>query len=164
MPVIHLEVFVRAPAARCFDLSRSVELHLHSSAATGERAVGGVTRGLLGPGQQVTWRARHLGVTQRLTSRIVEYDRPGHFRDQMVRGAFARFDHDHDFEERDGGTLMRERFDYDAPLGVLGDVAERLFLTRYMRRFLQDRCATIRQVAESDEWRRFVPEDRGETR
>ncbi|MDB4949802.1 MAG: cell division protein [Gemmatimonadetes bacterium] len=159
MPVILLETCVRAPAERCFDLSRSVELHLHSSAATGEKAVGGVTRGMLGPGQQVTWRARHLGVTQHLTSRIVEYDRPTHFRDRMVRGAFARFDHDHDFEACDGGTLMRERFDYDAPLGVLGTLAERLFLTRYMRRFLQDRCETIKRIAESDEWRRFVPDE-----
>jgi ligand-binding SRPBCC domain-containing protein len=157
MPVIELETFVRAPAERCFDLSRSVDVHLHTSAATGEQAVGPITGGLLELGQEVTWRGRHLGFRQHLTSRITASDRPTHFRDSMVRGTFARFDHDHWFEPQGGGTCMRERFDYAAPLGVLGRVAERVFLTRYMRRFLADRMEVVRRIAESDEWPRFLP-------
>jgi ligand-binding SRPBCC domain-containing protein len=163
MAVIELETFVRAPAERCFDLSRSVDLHLHTSRATGEEVVGPITSGLLDLGQQVTWRARHFGIRQHLTSRISAYDRPAHFRDSMVRGAFARFDHDHWFDPREGGTLMRERFDYHAPLGILGRVAERLFLTRYMRRFLAERMDVIRRVAESDDWRRFLPPTSGDS-
>jgi ligand-binding SRPBCC domain-containing protein len=156
MAVIELETFVRAPAERCFDLSRSVDLHVHTSAATGEEVVGPITTGLLGPGQEVTWRARHLGVRQHLTSRITAYDRPAYFRDSMVRGAFARFDHDHWFDTQNGGTLMRERFDYHAPLGTLGRIAESVFLTAYMRRFLADRMETVRRVAESGDWQRFL--------
>ena len=148
---------IEAPPERCFDLSRSVELHTHSTGATGERAVGGVTSGLLALGQEVTWRARHLGVWQTLTSRITAYDRPRHFRDSMVRGAFARFDHDHYFEPHGThGTVMRDVFDYAAPLGPLGRVAERLFLTWYMRRFLERRNREIRTAAESDGWAQYV--------
>jgi len=84
-------------------------------------------------------------------------DRPRHFRDSMVRGAFARFDHDHYFEESNGGTLMRDVFDYRAPLGPLGWLAERLFLTAYMRRFLLTRLRELKALAESDDWARFVP-------
>ena len=62
MPVIRLETFIHAPIERCFDLSLSVELHLASTAHTGERAVAGVTTGVMGPGDWVTWEARHLGV------------------------------------------------------------------------------------------------------
>src|SRR5262245_31855607 len=98
MPTIELITIIAAPVERTFDLSRSIDLHTESTSATGERAVGGATSGLTGPGQEVTWRARHFGVWQSLTSRIVAFDRPAHFRDSMVRGAFRRFDHDHFFE------------------------------------------------------------------
>src|SRR5262245_9449050 len=97
MPVFELKTDIRAPVERVFDLSRSIDLHRESMGKTGESAVGGVTTGLIGPGESVTWQARHFGVWQRLTSRITAFDRPHHFRDSMVQGAFARFDHDHHF-------------------------------------------------------------------
>jgi len=113
--------------------------------------------GLLGFGDQVTWRARHFGVWQRLTSRITAFDRPTHFRDSMVRGAFQRLDHDHFFTADGGGTLMRDVFDYRAPLGPLGWLAERLFLTQYLRHFLETRNDELKAVAESSAWKEFVP-------
>jgi ligand-binding SRPBCC domain-containing protein len=157
MPIIELVTPIRAPIERCFDLSRSVELHLASTGETGERAVAGVVRGLLGPGDEVTWRARHFGVWQHLTSRITQYERPRRFRDSMVRGAFARFDHDHFFETDVDGTIMRDRFDFTSPLGPLGRLADALVLTRYMRYFLVERNRVLRAIAESDRWREFLP-------
>jgi ligand-binding SRPBCC domain-containing protein len=154
---IELSLLVAAPPSRCFDLARSVDAHVRSVAATGERAIGGQTTGLLGLGDEVTWRARHLGVWQELTSRITAFDRPLHFRDSMVRGAFARFDHDHYFEAANGDTLLRDVFDYSAPLGPLGWLAERLFLSAYMRRLLLARMRELKALAESDAWVQFVP-------
>ena len=130
---------------------------MHSTLATGERAVGGKTAGLLALGDEVTWRARHLGVWQELTSRITAYDRPSYFRDSMVRGAFGRFDHDHYFEAKGRGTLMRDVFEYRAPYGLLGRLAERLFLTAYMRRLLSARMHELKILAESGAWSQFVP-------
>jgi ligand-binding SRPBCC domain-containing protein len=153
---IELSLYVAAPPERCFDLSRSIELHTRSTASTGERAIGGVTRGLIGYGEEVTWRARHLGVWQTLTSRISAYDRPRHFRDSLVRGAFRRFDHDHFFEPEGEGTRMREVFDFSAPGGPLGRLAEWLLLTRYLRRFLAERSEAIRRAAESKQWRDYL--------
>jgi len=134
-----------------------VDAHVRSTAASGERAVGGKTSGLLALGDEVTWRARHLGVWQELTSRITAFDRPHHFRDSMVRGAFTSFDHDHFFTPAGNGTLMRDVFDYRAPLGPLGWVAERVFLSAYMRRFLRARMHELKRLAESSEWVEFVP-------
>jgi ligand-binding SRPBCC domain-containing protein len=156
MAVIRLETSIRAPVERCFDLSRSIDLHIESAGSTGERAIDGVTCGLIGEGQQVTWLARHFGVRQRLTSRITVFDRPHRFRDSMVSGTFRRFDHDHLFTERDGATLMTDVFDYEAPLGPLGVMAERLFLTRYLGAFLAERNGHIRRVAESNDWQRYL--------
>ena len=52
---------------------------------------------------------------------------------------------------------MRDVFEYLAPFGVVGRVAERVFLTAYMKRFLQRRMYELKDVAESNEWSRFVP-------
>jgi ligand-binding SRPBCC domain-containing protein len=156
VPVIELTTEVRSPLERAFDLSRSVELHMASTAQTGERAVAGVTSGLMTLGQEVTWRARHFGVWQHLTSRITAFEGPVHFRDSQVRGAFHHFDHDHFFAQRGEITIMRDVFDFQSPFGILGRIADRLFLTEYMRRFLLTRNALIKSVAETEEWRRYL--------
>jgi ligand-binding SRPBCC domain-containing protein len=147
---------IAAPIERCFDLARSIDLHVETQRGHAEVAVAGVTRGLIGLGQQVTWQARHFGISQKLTSRVVAFDRPKHFRDSMVQGAFRRFDHDHDFEEHAGKTVMIDVFDFESPLGPLGWLVDRLVLRRYLSRLLEDRAALIRRVAESDEWQRVV--------
>jgi len=153
METIELQTFIAAPAERVFDLSRSVDLHVRASGDTSEEAVGGRTSGLLELGDTVTWRARHFGMRQHLTSRIAGYDRPRWFRDEMVHGAFASLVHDHWFDVEGAGTRMRDRFTFAAPLGLLGLLAERLFLRRYMTRLLQTRNAALARIAESDEWR-----------
>jgi ligand-binding SRPBCC domain-containing protein len=149
MPVIVLRTRVAAPPSRCFDLARDVELHQRSTADSRERAVAGVTSGLLGPGDEVTWEATHFGVRQRLSSRITEFDPPRRFVDEMVRGAFRRFRHEHQFLAVEGGTEMVDIFDYTSPLGPLGRLANRLFLRQYMSRLLRDRNAYLKQVAEA---------------
>lgn len=149
MPVIVLRTRVGAPPSRCFDLARDVDLHQRSTAASRERAVAGVTSGLLGPGDEVTWEATHFGLRQRLSSRITEFDPPRRFVDEMVRGAFRRFRHEHQFLPAQGGTEMIDVFDYTSPLGPLGSLADLLFLRRYMTRLLRDRNAYLKREAES---------------
>ena len=157
MVTIELAIHIDAPRERCFDLARSVELHVHTTAATRERAVAGRMSGLLEYGDEITWRARHFGVTQSLSGRITGYERPRWFQDTMLRGAFASLRHDHFFDVADGGTLMRDVLAFSAPLGPLGRVAEHVFLRAYMQRFLETRNRALKAVAESGEWRRFVP-------
>ena len=156
MVTIEVEMFIAAPPERVFDLSRSVDLHKRASGDTGEEAVGGRTSGLMELGETVTWRARHFGVWQQLTSRISGYDRPRWFRDEMIHGAFATLEHDHWFDAENGGTRMRDRFVFEAPFGVLGRFAERLFLRSYMTRLLRVRNDALKRVAESEEWREVL--------
>ncbi len=148
MPVIHVETHIAAPPERCFDLARDVAAHIASTAGSGERAVAGVTVGMLGPGDEVTWAARHFGVPWRLTSRITEFDRPRRFVDEQVRGPFRSWWHEHRFETVAGGTSMVDRVRYRAPLGPLGRLAERLFLHRYMTALLERRAESLRRMAE----------------
>jgi ligand-binding SRPBCC domain-containing protein len=159
MPVIDITTRIQAPIQRVFDLSRSVDLHTASTSHTGERAVAGVTSGLMALGDEVTWRARHFSIWQNLTSRIAAFERPIYFRDSLVRGAFRRFDHDHFFSQEGDITVMRDVFDYESPLGFLGRMADRLFLKRYMEQLLIRRNAVIQTAAETDEWRRYVQQE-----
>ncbi len=112
--------------------------------------------GLLELGDEVTWEATHFGVRQRLTSRITRFDRPIYFRDSMVRGAFARFQHDHFFEEASRHTLAHDRIDFTSPLGLLGRFADLVCVERYMRRFLHERAEAVRRIAETELWRAYL--------
>ncbi|HWB60856.1 MAG TPA: SRPBCC family protein [Chthoniobacteraceae bacterium] len=156
MPVIQLTTTIAAPIERVFDLARSIDLHTNSTSSTGEQAVTGVTSGLIGAGEEVTWRARHFGVWQKLTVRITEFERPARFADAMVSGAFRRMEHRHYFEQCGGETLMRDVFAFESPLGILGRIADALFLARYLRAFLIGRNRVIKATAESDDWKRYL--------
>ena len=157
MPIIKLEILIDAPIERVFDLSRCIDLHADSMNSYDERAVAGVTKGLINLGETVTWEATHFGIRQKLTSIITVCDSPRHFQDEMVSGAFKRLTHDHVFSETESGTLLRDVFDYTSPLGPLGDLVDALFLERYMTRMLDERNQLIKRIAEGDEWRRYLP-------
>jgi ligand-binding SRPBCC domain-containing protein len=88
MSVIRLRTPIAAPPERVFDLARSIDAHQQSTSRTHERAIAGVTHGLIGLNQEVTWEACHLGIKQRLTVKITEYERPSRFQDTMIAGAF----------------------------------------------------------------------------
>ena len=160
MPIIEIEFTVNAPIERVFDLARCIDLHETTMSKYREKAVAGTTKGLINLNESVTWEATHFGVKQKLTSKITAFERPRHFRDSMITGAFKRFDHDHFFEQIGAQTLMRDVFDYDSPLGILGKIADTLFLEKYMREILTERNRLIKAAAESDDWRKFLTEAR----
>ena len=149
MPTIRLETLIAATPERCFDLSLSVDLHHHSVAHTHERPIAGVTSGVMRLGDTVTWEAVHFGVKQHLTTKITAYERPQYFIDEMTQGIFQELKHHHAFIAHPAGTLMIDTFTFRAPLGILGRIAERLFLTRYMRGLLLTRNRYLKRVAEA---------------
>jgi ligand-binding SRPBCC domain-containing protein len=153
---IQLTTAIAAPVERCFDLARSIDLHMASTDWTGEHAIAGVTAGLIGLGQEVTWSGRHFGFRITHTSRITALEFPNYFQDSMVRGRFRRFCHDHYFETRESKTLMKDVMEFEAPLGLLGLGAEKLLLERHMRRLLERRNRCIQRTAESESWKDYL--------
>lgn len=148
MPLIYNEIYIEAPVPVCFDLARNVDVHTQTTSKTKERAVAGVNAGLMGKGDSVTWEAVHLGVKQKLTAKIIEMEQPVEFTDVMVKGAFHSFTHKHEFVEKGTGTVMIDKFVYKSPLGLLGKLADKLFLEKYMRRFIVDRAIELKKIAE----------------
>ncbi|MGN6692702.1 MAG: SRPBCC family protein [Aquihabitans sp.] len=139
---------IAAPPAVVFDLSLDIDTHVDSQASASERAIGGVTTGLIGLGEDVTWRATHFHVPFTMTSRITELDRPRRFVDEQTRGPFRRFHHEHEFQPSELGTTMIDRISFDAPLGPLGRLVERLALGAYLERLIVERGQFLKAAAE----------------
>lgn len=153
MPRIVLVTEINAPIERCFDLSRSIDLHKISTEHTNEEAIDGVTSGLIRLDESVTWRAKHFGIYQKLTTKITEFDSPRFIVDEMVKGAFKGFKHEHHFVRIENGTQMTDIFDYQSPFGILGKLADMVVLKKYMTKLLIKRNETIKEFAESDKWK-----------
>jgi ligand-binding SRPBCC domain-containing protein len=148
MDRIELTTSINAPIGRCFDLARSIDLHVESTKQTGEKAIAGRISGLIELGETVTWRAKHFGIWQNLTSKITAFDYPNSFTDEMVNGAFKSIRHEHLFYSANGGTLMKDVFMFESPLGIFGRLANFLFLRRYMANLLKTRNQVIKAAAE----------------
>lgn len=149
MPIIKLKTIINAPIEKVFDLARSIDLHKVSTLGTNEEAIAGRTTGLIELGETVTWKAKHFGVYQQLTVKVVEFEKPILFIDTMLQGAFKNMKHTHRFSKEEGGTLMIDEFEFISPLGILGTLANWLFLKRYMTNFLIRKNHELKRVAET---------------
>ncbi len=156
MPRIKLRTEIKAGKKIVFDLSRSIDLHKISTEETNEEAIDGITNGLIGLNQSVTWKAKHFGIYQKLTSKITEFEQPNLFVDEMVNGAFKSFRHEHHFMEFNNGTEMIDIFDYESPFGIFGKLADILFLKKYMFNLLEKRNQAIKEFAESEKWKEIL--------
>ena len=149
MPVTFTtSVRIDAPRDVVFDAARRVGTHLGSMARYGESTTLAPDVAL-GLGDEVTWRARHFGRWWTLMSRITELDRPSRFVDEQVTGPFEAFRHVHTFEVDGASTIARDEVSFTAPLGVLGRVADRYVLARYMKTLITGHDEHLREIAES---------------
>jgi hypothetical protein len=160
--MIRLEeiTIIDAPIERCFDLARSVEVHLLDNIHGGEQAlaIDGVTSGLPELSQRVTWRAKHFGVWHNVTTEYSVMQPPTCFQTIMVKGVFRSMQADHYFRTLpSGATEMKDDFRVAAPLPLLGPLAEILFLRHYMLMLLRERNTVIKQLAQSSDWQRYLP-------
>jgi ligand-binding SRPBCC domain-containing protein len=153
MPTIELKTEIQGNIETCFDLARSIDFHQISTAKTNEKAESGRTSGLINLEEYVTWQATHFGIRQKLTSKITAFKRPTHFRDEQVKGAFKFIVHDHHFEQLDGKVIMKDVFSFQSPFGILGQLFDKLVLTKYMTKFLVDRNNLIKEYAETTKWK-----------
>jgi len=156
MPTIQLETIIDADIKICFDLSRSIDLHQISTAKTNEKAIAGITSGLINLNDTVTWEAVHFGIKQQLTSIITQFNSPFHFRDEQQKGAFKYFCHDHYFKVQNGKVIMTDRFEFSSPFGIIGKLFDKLILKYYMKSFLLERNQVIKEFAETDNWKKVL--------
>jgi ligand-binding SRPBCC domain-containing protein len=149
MSVIYLDTIIKADIQTVFDLSRDIDLHQKSTFKTGEKAIAGRTSGLIEEGETVTWKAKHLGIYQTLTTKIVAMNNPHHFTDTMQKGAFKSMKYQHIFRQKGKNTIMTDIFEFHSPFGIIGKIFDALFLKNYMKNFLLERNKLIKFTAEN---------------
>ena len=156
MPTIHLTTFIAAPIERVFDLARNIDLHKKSLSDTREEAIAGTITGLIGLDETVTWKARHLGKTRFLKSKIIALERPNMFTDEMQQGDFKTMKHQHHFKKTDNGTIMIDIFEFESRYNSIGRFFNRLYLTAYIRKLLEQRNRLIKEYAETEKWKHLL--------
>ena len=153
---IQLQTIIKAPIERVFDLARSIDLHKLTTKGTNEEAIAGKTKGLIELGETVTWRAKHLGIYQKLTVKIIDFEKPFMFEDKMLKGIFKSMRHVHQFEVKGNQTIMKDDFLVEFPVGFLGEIVDVLFLKAYMTRFLIERNKGLKRIAEGNAWKELI--------
>ena len=149
MTTINLITKINAPKQIDFDLSRNIDVHQNSASQTKEKAIAGVTSGLINFDETVTWRGKHLGFYLTHKSRMTAMDFYDYFVDEMVEGKFKTFKHEHSFMEKNGETVMIDNLNYETPFGIFGRLFDRIILKKHLTKFLLERNKTLKQLAEN---------------
>lgn len=148
MTTIKLTTKIIAPKQIVFDASRSIDIHQQSASPTNEKAIAGVTSGLINLNETVTWRGKHFGFYLTHKSRITAMHLHDYFVDEMEKGKFKSFRHEHFFEEENGYTIMKDKLQYETPFRIFGRLFDVLFLEKHLINFLLERNKVLKTISE----------------
>jgi ligand-binding SRPBCC domain-containing protein len=111
--------------------------------------------GLAGVGSEIVTSFRpvtFLPFRARWIALITEFEWNHHFADVQKKGPFKRFQHRHEFsvETRNAatGTVVRDVIEYDAGFGVLGDLADKLFIANSLRQAFEYRQKMLEKLLD----------------
>ncbi len=153
-------IHVHAPIDRCFLLSTSIALVEQTLAMRPKAGPPPArTTGLIQLDDRVLWRGWKFGIPAMHESLITAYERPTFFQDSMLRGYFSSFQHDHQFEEVDGYTLMVDIVRFSLPFGALGKVVAKKIVIPHILNLLVARFALLKRIAEGPDWERYIISD-----
>lgn len=148
------QAMVCAPIERCFSLSTHLAVVEMTLAM---RPVSGRLEGVVADGDTVRWRGWKWGLPHVHESLIEAFDPPRFFRDRMIAGRFAAFEHDHRFTvQKDGTVLLRDEVRFSMRWGAAGLAFGRAIVVPHVRKLLAERFELIKRLAEGQEWTRFV--------
>jgi len=149
MTTIKLTTYIEASLEDVFNLSRSIDFHLVSAKKTNEKVIAGRSCGLINYNETVTWKAKHFGIYLTHQSMITAFEFPNNFTDEMIRGAFSFFKHQHIFKSYGSKTKMIDIIEYQTPFEVLGKIFDKIVLKRYLTRFINQRNLAIKTHLEA---------------
>ena len=149
MTTINLITKIKAPLQTVLDVSRNIDIHQQSASKSKEKAIAGVTSGLINFNETVTWRGKHFGFYLTHKSRMTAMDLHDYFVDEMEEGKFKTFRHEHFFEEKNKVTIMTDKLQYETPFGIIGKLFDVLFLKKHLTQFLLERNKILKRVSEN---------------
>lgn len=146
--VFHCEHFLAYPRERVFEFFKKPEnlnqvtpLNLGFKILTPSPV-------LMEKGSVIDYMIRLHGFPMKWRTVISNYDPPHSFTDIQVKGPYKTWIHTHNFVEKDGGTLMTDKVEYEVPMGFLGDVIRFLFVRREVEKIFNYRKKVISDIFE----------------
>jgi uncharacterized protein len=79
-------------------------------------------------------------------SQIVDWEPNNSFSDKQLHGPYSHWFHTHEFIEKNGGTLIRDKISYRVPFGVIGDVVSSLFIKKDLEKIFSYRKKVIEEI------------------
>jgi ligand-binding SRPBCC domain-containing protein len=96
-------------------------------------------------GALVEYNLRWRGIPLNWLTEISTWEPPHRFVDRQLRGPYRQWVHEHTFEERDSGTLVRDRVDYAIPGGIVEPLLHRLIVGGDVRKIFDFRQQKLRE-------------------
>lgn len=98
-------------------------------------------------GQLISYTVRPLlRIPVRWVTRIESVEAPHRFVDTQLEGPYRLWRHTHEFEAVPDGVRMKDRVEYELPLGALGELAHRLWVRRELDRIFDHRTQTLSKI------------------
>jgi len=79
-------------------------------------------------------------------TKITQVEKNKSFTDFQLKGPYAYWDHFHEFIPNEKGVLMKDRVDYELPLGILGTIAHRIFVKKKLERIFDYRYQVLEEL------------------
>jgi len=103
-------------------------------------------------GQIITYIIKPLlGIPMRWATEITHVKDGKFFIDEQRFGPYAFWHHQHWFEEKDGGILMKDAVHYGLPFGIFGRMAHSLFVKRMLDTIFDYRISAVEDLIASGE-------------
>lgn len=151
MTIIILTTTIKAPIEAVFNIARNIDIHQLSAEKSNEKAIDGKTSGLIELDETVTWSGKHFGLQLLHKSRITHFKFPSYFVDEMEKGHFKSFKHEHFFQVENEFMVMIDRLEYKTPFRVLGLLFDKIILKKYLTNFIKTRNKILKNLAEDQQ-------------
>lgn len=105
---------------------------------------GNTAREKMYPGMIITYKVSPLlGIKINWVTEITHIKDNEYFVDEQRIGPYAMWHHEHKIEPIDGGVLMTDIVTYQPPLGILGAIANHLFIKNQLQHIFEFRTMAL---------------------
>jgi ligand-binding SRPBCC domain-containing protein len=80
---------------------------------------------------------------------ITKYKSPHIFIDQQIKGPYSLWHHTHTFEEKDGGTIIKDSVVYAIPFGWLGRFVHAIYIKYDIQSIFKHRKKILTKIFEN---------------
>ena len=103
------------------------------------------------PGMIVTYKiSPALNITIKWTTEITQIKEHNYFIDNIIKGPFKIWHHEHHFKQIENGTEIKDVLYYDIPFGFIGRILHKIFIKKRVEEIFNYREEKIKELFGSE--------------